>query len=85
MLSAFELGSTGHPLYILVLESLISSRMCWCCCSQGPLGDVLDTQALISDVSGAGNNWAHGNHVYGPQYHDLVRDAASSTGAWQYN
>lgn len=40
--------------------------------AQGPLGDVLDTRSLISDVSGAGNNWAHGNHVYGPQYHDLV-------------
>jgi hypothetical protein len=40
---------------------------------QGPLGDVLDTQQLISDVSGAGNNWAHGNHAYGPQYHDMVR------------
>ncbi|GFH17031.1 uncharacterized protein HaLaN_13566, partial [Haematococcus lacustris] len=38
---------------------------------KGPLGDVLDTQQLISDVSGAGNNWAHGNHCYGPQYHDL--------------
>ena len=30
---------------------------------KGPLGDVLDTQMMISDVSGAGTNWAHGNHV----------------------
>lgn len=33
---------------------------------------MLDTQQLISDVSGAGNNWAHGNHVYGPQYREQV-------------
>eukprot|EP00955_Chlamydomonas_euryale_P066208 359474-Chlamydomonas_euryale.AAC.2 len=38
----------------------------------GPLGDVLDTQALISDVSGAGNNWAHGNYGYGPKYKDTI-------------
>jgi hypothetical protein len=23
---------------------------------------------MINDVSGAGNNWAHGNHYYGPKY-----------------
>ena len=34
---------------------------------------MLDTQQLISDVSGAGNNWAHGNHIYGPQYRDQAR------------
>lgn len=31
-------------------------------------------QQFISDVSGAGNNWAHGHEVYGPQYHDEVLD-----------
>ncbi|KAL6763988.1 epsilon tubulin [Haematococcus lacustris] len=46
---------------------------------KGPLGDVLDTQQLISDVSGAGNNWAHGNHCYGPQYHDLLLDKIQHT------
>jgi hypothetical protein len=38
---------------------------------QGPLGDVLDTRQLVSDVSGAGNNWAHGHHEYGPRYHEV--------------
>lgn len=46
---------------------------------QGPLGDVLDTQQLISDVSGAGNNWAHGHNVYGPQYRDSILDKLQRT------
>ncbi|KXZ56590.1 TUE1 protein [Gonium pectorale] len=41
---------------------------------KGPLGEVLDTRQLVSDVSGAGNNWAHGHHMYGPQYHDAILD-----------
>mmetsp|Transcript_11073 Transcript_11073/g.19222 ORF Transcript_11073/g.19222 Transcript_11073/m.19222 type:complete len:473 (-) Transcript_11073:121-1539(-) len=45
----------------------------------GPLGDVLDTQQLISDVSGAGNNWAHGNHHYGPRYHDQLLEKIRHT------
>ena len=39
---------------------------------KGPLGDVLDNNAFISDVSGAGNNWAHGNHFYGPKYRESI-------------
>lgn len=39
---------------------------------KGPLGEVLDTTQMISDVSGAGNNWAHGHNVYGPQYHEQL-------------
>ena len=27
---------------------------------------------MLSDVSGAGNNWAHGHHFYGPQYRDSI-------------
>jgi hypothetical protein len=38
---------------------------------QGPLGEVLDTRQLVSDVSGAGNNWAHGHHEYGPRYREV--------------
>jgi tubulin epsilon len=30
---------------------------------------------FITDVSGAGNNFAHGHHVYGPQYGDRVLEA----------
>ena len=46
---------------------------------KGPLGDVLDTQMMISDVSGAGNNWAHGNHMYGPQYRDQILERIRKT------
>lgn len=39
---------------------------------QGPLADVLDQTQLVYDVSGAGNNWAHGHHGYGPAYRDAL-------------
>ena len=29
---------------------------------------------IVTDVSGAGNNWAHGFHAYGPQYRDSILD-----------
>jgi hypothetical protein len=34
---------------------------------KGPLGELFDQRQLLTDVSGSGNNWAHGHHVYGPQ------------------
>lgn len=39
------------------------------------LGELFDDELFIKDVSGAGNNWAHGNRVYGPQYHDRIENA----------
>lgn len=36
----------------------------------GPLGELFDQQQFITDVSGAGNNWAHGYCLYGPKYKD---------------
>lgn len=39
---------------------------------QGPLADVLDQTQLVYDVSGAGNNWAHGHHGYGPAYRAAI-------------
>ncbi|CAM9235087.1 unnamed protein product [Phaeothamnion confervicola] len=42
---------------------------------RGPLGDLFDRAQLITDVSGAGNNWAHGHAVYGPQYRDKIAEA----------
>eukprot|EP00899_Mesostigma_viride_P012026 jgi/Mesvir1/20824/Mv07921-RA.1 len=35
---------------------------------KGSLKDVFDNQQLLTDVSGSGNNWAHGYWQYGPQY-----------------
>uniref|UniRef100_A0A2K5DLJ2 Tubulin epsilon 1 n=1 Tax=Aotus nancymaae TaxID=37293 RepID=A0A2K5DLJ2_AOTNA len=39
---------------------------------QGPLRDVFDTNQLISDISGSGNNWAVGHKVFGSLYQDQI-------------
>ena len=44
---------------------------------RGPLADLFDDRQVLTDVSGAGNNWAHGSAVYGPQH----REASSSASA----
>jgi tubulin epsilon len=37
------------------------------------IGELFDTKQLIKDVSGAGNNWAHGFYEYGAQYtHTII-------------
>lgn len=41
---------------------------------RGPLGELFDSRQLLTDCSGAGNNWAHGFGHYGPQYHDQLLD-----------
>ncbi|KAA0164931.1 hypothetical protein FNF28_03665 [Cafeteria roenbergensis] len=38
----------------------------------GPLRDLFDESQVITDVSGSGNNWAHGFCEYGPQYGDAI-------------
>jgi hypothetical protein len=43
-----------------------------CIATQGPLAELFDQQQLLYDVSGAGNNWAHGHHGYGPQYREQL-------------
>mmetsp|Transcript_17923 Transcript_17923/g.32719 ORF Transcript_17923/g.32719 Transcript_17923/m.32719 type:complete len:435 (-) Transcript_17923:313-1617(-) len=42
---------------------------------RGPIGEVLDTRHMVSDVSGAGNNWAHGHEVYGKQYGGAILES----------
>ncbi|CBZ50232.1 putative tubulin epsilon chain [Neospora caninum Liverpool] len=41
---------------------------------RGALGSLFDERLLISDVSGAGNNWAHGYCVYGPAHRERIAD-----------
>ena len=36
------------------------------------IGELFDDRMLIKDVSGSGNNWAHGYNEYGPMYHDKI-------------
>jgi len=32
------------------------------------IGELFDSTQTLKDVSGSGNNWAHGHHEYGPKY-----------------
>eukprot|EP01105_Mastigella_eilhardi_P027076 TRINITY_DN816_c0_g1_i6.p1 TRINITY_DN816_c0_g1~~TRINITY_DN816_c0_g1_i6.p1 ORF type:complete len:450 (+),score=118.80 TRINITY_DN816_c0_g1_i6:28-1350(+) len=41
---------------------------------KGHIGELFDGRQLISDVSGAGNNWARGFCHYGPKYHDTIME-----------
>jgi len=55
-------------------EGVVSEMM------KGPLGEVFDCRQLLTDVSGSGNNWATGHHMYGTQYREnlieVIRRAA---------
>jgi len=42
---------------------------------RGPLRGLFDSHQSLTDVSGAGNNFAHGHHCYGPQYGESVLEA----------
>ncbi|KAF0696750.1 Aste57867_12509 [Aphanomyces stellatus] len=41
---------------------------------KGPLGELFDSSQFLTDVSGSGNNWAHGHCMYGPQYKEQLLD-----------
>ena len=40
----------------------------------GPLGHLFDDTQFVMDVYGAGNNFAHGHMLYGPQYRDRFEE-----------
>ncbi len=42
---------------------------------RGPIAEVFDRSLLVTDVSGAANNWAHGHTVYGPAHHERLMEA----------
>ena len=42
---------------------------------KSPLAEVFDRAQLVTDVSGAGNNWAHGHAVYGPAHRENFLEA----------
>eukprot|EP00761_Pharyngomonas_kirbyi_P005542 gb/GECH01005547.1/.p1 GENE.gb/GECH01005547.1/~~gb/GECH01005547.1/.p1 ORF type:complete len:452 (+),score=88.34 gb/GECH01005547.1/:1-1356(+) len=41
---------------------------------KGPMGELFDEKQFLSDVSGSGNNWAHGHEVYGAKYESELLD-----------
>ena len=49
-------------------EGVVSQLM------RGHLSDLFDKSMIVTDVSGAGNNWAHGHSVYGPAHRDRFLD-----------
>ena len=46
---------------------------------RSPIGELFESHQYITDVSGSGNNWAHGHALYGPQYAEPIRDAVRAT------
>lgn len=42
---------------------------------RGSMGDLFDDRQLIKDVSGSGNNFAHGHYHYGPMYGASILEA----------
>ncbi|RKP16755.1 tubulin, partial [Rozella allomycis CSF55] len=40
--------------------------------NKNPIREIFDTQQLVSDVSGSGNNWAQGYHEYGHRYKESI-------------
>lgn len=40
----------------------------------GPLAELFDCGQRITDVSGCGNNWAHGHHFFGPMYRESIEE-----------
>lgn len=41
---------------------------------RGPLAELFESRQLLTDVSGSGNNWAHGYGHHGPQYREALSD-----------
>jgi tubulin epsilon len=42
---------------------------------RGHLSELFDRAQIVTDVSGAGNNWAHGHEVYGPMHRERFLEA----------
>ncbi|CAI2367923.1 unnamed protein product [Moneuplotes crassus] len=40
----------------------------------GELSDIFEARQVVSDQSGAGNNWAQGHFEYGPMYEEEIMD-----------
>lgn len=52
---------------LIDMEEKVLARM-----HRGELAELFDSAHTISDVSGSGNNWSEGYHVYGPQHSEAI-------------
>lgn len=70
-------GAPAQPLKTLRARAVLVDMECGVVNNllRGPLADVFDAKQIVTDVSGAGNNWAHGHCEYGPLYRDRVLQA----------
>ena len=67
---------TGTPIKFLKARALVVDMQ------QGvtnqllksDIGQIFEQRSFINDVSGAGNNWAHGFHEYGNKYRSILVD-----------
>lgn len=55
------IGALRARAVLVDSEEGVVSQLC-----RGHLADLFDPAQVVSEVSGAGNNWAHGHAVYGP-------------------
>ena len=47
--------------------------------ARSPVGELFKQGQIITDVSGAGNNWAHGHELYGPQHRERMLESFRRT------
>lgn len=61
-------GLRARAILVDTEEGVVSQLL------RSPLGPLFDHTQMVTDVSGAGNNWAHGYYSYGPQYRDALME-----------
>jgi tubulin epsilon len=73
--------SSGGNDHVLKARALLIDMECGPLTEtmKGPLGSLFSETQYIMDVSGAGNNFAHGYYFYGPQYHEKFLDHLAHT------
>lgn len=67
-----DIGDGKQPIYDLKARAILIDMETGPVSetNRGELGDLFDERQFVTGVSGAGNNWAHGHAVYGPEYYD---------------
>ncbi|EFJ07882.1 hypothetical protein SELMODRAFT_132773, partial [Selaginella moellendorffii] len=67
-------GDGTHPIFTLkaravlvdMEEGVVNQLL------MGNLSELFNSTQLITDISGSGNNWAHGHNFYGPKYSGTI-------------
>ena len=71
------------PIYNLRARAVLVDMECGVLNSiqstQNMIGELFDQKSMVSDVSGSGNNFAHGHYHYGNQYKDSILESIRYT------